>query len=59
MCVCDLEETRADAVRKAMQVEECQEVDCPELAVDCGRARQARGDFKVGAEKPRRTRLCD
>jgi hypothetical protein len=51
-----LEKAGADAVRDAVEIQEGQEIDGFEFAVDGGRAAQACGDIEVSAEEARRMR---
>lgn len=54
-----LEEAGADAVGEMGQVDQGEEVDGLELAVDGGRAANAGGDIEIGAEESRGTRDFD
>ena len=50
-CVSGSEEAGAEAVGDIFQVDEGEEIDGAEVAVDGGRAAEAGGDVEVGAEE--------
>jgi hypothetical protein len=54
-----LEEAGADAVGEMPEVDQGEEIDGLEFAVDGGRTADASGNVEVGAEKARGTRDFD